>query len=96
MVSAHNIFIRKPEGKRPLGRARRSWEAGTEVDRREIGWEGVNWIDLAHDKGKWRLNVYRIMNLWVSFSAVNCFTDLHYGTRKFITVFTTARHLSLP
>jgi hypothetical protein len=34
-----NVFLRKPEGKRPLGRARRRWEDNTETDLREIGWD---------------------------------------------------------
>jgi hypothetical protein len=30
-----------------------------------IGWGGVDWIDLAHDKGKWRALVNAVMNLRV-------------------------------
>jgi hypothetical protein len=32
-------FVRKPEGKRPLGRPRRRWEDDTETDLREIGFD---------------------------------------------------------
>jgi hypothetical protein len=41
-----NTSIGKSEGKRPHGRSRRRWK-GTAVDINEIGWERVDWIDLA-------------------------------------------------
>jgi hypothetical protein len=42
------ILVGKSEGKRPLGRPRRSWEAGSKMDLTEIG--GANWIRLAQDR----------------------------------------------
>jgi hypothetical protein len=36
--NVYRILVRKPEGKRPLGRPRRRWEDGMRMDRREIGW----------------------------------------------------------
>jgi hypothetical protein len=36
--------LRKPEGKRLLGRPKNKWEVGIKMDVREIGWEGVEWI----------------------------------------------------
>ena len=35
------------------------------MDLEGIGWEGVNWIDLAHDRGKWRALVVTEMKLRV-------------------------------
>jgi hypothetical protein len=35
------------------------------MDLREVGWEGVYWIDLAQDKDRWRALVYTVMNLRV-------------------------------
>jgi len=58
---AYKIFIGKPEGKRPLGRPRRSWED----DIREIGWEGVDWMNLARDRDHWWALVDTVMNLWI-------------------------------
>jgi hypothetical protein len=45
----YNILARKPEGKSPLGRFRRRWEDNIRMDLREIDWEDVNWIHMAHD-----------------------------------------------
>jgi hypothetical protein len=38
------IFVRKPKGKKPLGRCGHMWE-----DNIKIGWEGVVWMHLAPD-----------------------------------------------
>jgi hypothetical protein len=35
------------------------------MDLGEMGWEGVNWIDLAQDRDKWRAVVNAVMNLRV-------------------------------
>jgi hypothetical protein len=38
---------------------------GLKLDLREIGWEGVVWIHLAHDKDQWQALVNMMINLWV-------------------------------
>jgi hypothetical protein len=43
----YRILVENPEGKKPLGRPRRRWVDNTKMDLREIGWDGVVWIDLA-------------------------------------------------
>ena len=56
----------KPEGRRPLGRPRRTWENNIKMDLREVGWEGgLDWIDLAEDRDRWRALVNAAMNLRV-------------------------------
>jgi hypothetical protein len=50
----------KLEGKRPPGRSRRSWDIG------EIGWSGMDCINLAEDKDQWRTLVNTVMNYWVA------------------------------
>jgi hypothetical protein len=45
--NAYRILVGKPEGKRPLGRPRRRWVDNSKMDLREIGWDGVDWIDVA-------------------------------------------------
>jgi hypothetical protein len=49
--NAYRILVGKPEGKRPLGRPRRRWVDNIEIDRKEIGWDGMDWIHLNQDKG---------------------------------------------
>jgi hypothetical protein len=44
---AYTILVRRPEGKRPLGRPRCRWMENIKIDIREIGWDGMDWIDLA-------------------------------------------------
>jgi hypothetical protein len=61
--NAYRILVGKPEGKRPLGRPRRRWEDNIRMDVREIGWGGMDWIDLAQDRDQWRALVNTIMNL---------------------------------
>jgi hypothetical protein len=53
--NAYRILVRKPEVKRPLGRKRRRWVDNTKMDHREIGWDGIDWIDVAQDRDQWRV-----------------------------------------
>jgi hypothetical protein len=48
--NAYRIFVRNPEGKRPLGKTRRRWVENIKIDLRDIGWDGMDWIDLAQDR----------------------------------------------
>jgi hypothetical protein len=43
--NAYRILVGKPEGRRPLGRPRRRWVDTIKMDLREIGWDGVDWLD---------------------------------------------------
>jgi hypothetical protein len=52
--NAIRILMGKPEGKRSLGRPRRSWGDNINMDVREIEWDGVDWIDMAQDRDQWR------------------------------------------
>jgi len=53
---AYRVLVRKPEGKRPLVRPRPRWEDIIKMDLQEVGWEGMDWIDLAVDKDRrWAL-----------------------------------------
>jgi hypothetical protein len=55
----------KYEGKRPLGRPRRRWEDTSEVDLQEVGYMGMDWIELAQNKDRWRTPVNAVMKLRV-------------------------------
>jgi hypothetical protein len=52
----------QPEGKRPMGRRRRRGVDNIKMDLREIGWDGMDWIDLAQDRDHRRAHVNTIMN----------------------------------
>jgi hypothetical protein len=62
----HKILVGKPEVKRPLGRSRRRWVNNTKTYLREIGWNGMDWIDLTQDRNQWRALVNTVMKLWFS------------------------------
>jgi hypothetical protein len=47
MRNVYKILDGKPEGKRPIGRPRRTWDDNIRTDLRETGWEGVDWMQLA-------------------------------------------------
>ena len=55
----------KPEGKRPIGRPRRRWEDNIKMDLQEVGCGGMDWIELAQDRDRWRELVNVVMNLRV-------------------------------
>jgi hypothetical protein len=63
--NAYRIFVGMPEGKRPLGRPRRRWVDNIKMDLTEIGWDGMDWIDLAQNRDQWRALVNVVMNLRV-------------------------------
>jgi hypothetical protein len=54
--------VGKPKGKGPRGRTRRWWVDNIKMDLREIGWDGMDWIDLAQDREQWRALVNTVMN----------------------------------
>jgi hypothetical protein len=45
----YRIFVGKPEGQRPLGRLRHSWEDNIKMDLQEVGCEGMDLIERAQD-----------------------------------------------
>jgi hypothetical protein len=61
---AYMYLVGKPE-RRPLGRPRRRWEDNIKMDLREVGWGGMDWINLAQDRDRWRALVNAVMNLRV-------------------------------
>ena len=64
----YRVLVRKPEGKRPLGRPRRRWEDNVNNVKKslwEVGCGGMDSIELAQDRGRWRALVNAVMNLWV-------------------------------
>jgi len=61
----YKVLVRKPVGKRPLGRPRRRWEDNIKMDLQEVGVGCGDWMELAQDRDRWRALVSTVMNLWV-------------------------------
>jgi len=63
-IGVHRVLVRKPEGKRPLGRPRRRWEDNIRMDLREVG-GGGDWMEFAQDRDRWRALVNTEMHFHV-------------------------------
>jgi len=61
----YRVLVGKPKGKRQLGRPRRSWEDTIKMDLQEVGCGGMDWIEVAQDRERWRALVNAVMNHWV-------------------------------
>jgi hypothetical protein len=57
------VVVVKPEVKRPLGRPRHRWENNVKMDLQEVGCGGMDWIELAQDRDRWRALVNAVLNL---------------------------------
>jgi hypothetical protein len=63
--NAYMLFVRKSEGKRPLGKPRCGWVDSIELDLGRIGWGDMDFIGFAQERDKWRALVKAVMNLKV-------------------------------
>jgi len=64
----YRVLVGKPEGKRPFTRPSRRWQ-DIKMYLHDVGCEGMDWIDLAQDRKRWRALVKAVMNPWGS---INC------------------------
>jgi len=63
--SVYRVLVRKPEEMRPLGKPRHRWENNIKMDIQEVECAGMDWIDIARDRDRWRVFVIAVMNLRV-------------------------------
>jgi len=73
-MGVHRVLVGKLEGKRPLGRPRRRQE-DMKMDPQEVGYEGMDWIELAQDRERWQALVNAVTNLRVPQNAGNFLTS---------------------
>ena len=59
----YRVLVRKPQGKRLLGKPRRRWGDNIRMDLQEVGCGYGDWIGLAQDRDGWRKLVNAVMNL---------------------------------
>jgi hypothetical protein len=64
-TNAYRLLVGKSEVKKPLGKSRGRWLDNIQMELREIGWDGMNWIDVAQDRDQQRALVNMVMNLLV-------------------------------
>jgi hypothetical protein len=58
----YTVLAGKPEGKRPHGTTKRTWEDNIKMELQEVRCEGMDWIDLAKDRDRWRALVNAVTN----------------------------------
>jgi len=63
--NVYRVLVGNPEAKRPLGKSRRRWEDNIKMDLQDVGCDGMDWIELAQDRDRWRSLVNGLMILRV-------------------------------
>jgi hypothetical protein len=61
----YGVLVGKPEGKRRLGRTRRRWQDNIQMALQKVGCGGIDWIELAQNRDRWRALVSAVMNIRV-------------------------------
>jgi hypothetical protein len=78
--NAYRILVGMPERKGPLARPRHRWVDNIKMDLTEIGWDGIDWIDLAQNRDQWRALVNAVMNIRVPYNAGKFLSDCTIGS----------------
>ena len=61
----YRVLVGKPGGKSPLGRPRLRREDNIKMNLQEVGCVGMDWIELAQNRDRWRTLVTAVMNIRV-------------------------------
>jgi hypothetical protein len=61
--NVYRVLVGKPKGKGDIGVR---WEYNIKIDLKEIGWQGVGWIDVGRDMEKWWVLLNLVINIQVS------------------------------
>ena len=69
------VLVGNSEGNRPLWRPRHRWEDNINMDLKEVGFGGMDWIELAQDRARWRAIVSAVMKLGVPKKCGNFLTS---------------------
>jgi len=73
-IGACWVLVVRPEGKTSLGRPGLRWEDNIKMDFKEVGWRGMDWIDLDQDRDRWQA----VVNLAMKFScSIKCWEFLN-------------------
>jgi hypothetical protein len=59
-------LVGKPEGNRPFVTPRRRWGDNIRMVLKEVGWEGVDWMEVDRNRENWRVLINTIINFRVS------------------------------
>jgi len=57
-----DVLVERPKGKTPLRIPKLRWEDNITMDLQEVGYRGMDWIDLARDRDRWRALVIAVRN----------------------------------
>jgi hypothetical protein len=71
----YSVLVGKPEGKKSMGRPRRIWENTIKMDLQEVGCGGMDWIELAQDRDRWRALMNEVINLRILYNAGDFLTS---------------------
>ena len=66
MVGAYRVLVGRPEGNRPIGRPKLRRMDKIKMGPKEVRRGGIDWIDMAEDRGRWYALVSMVMNHWSS------------------------------
>jgi hypothetical protein len=58
----YRVLVGKPKRQRPRGRPKYRWKDIIKIDIQEVGCGGMDWIEMAEDRDRWRELLDAVMN----------------------------------